>query len=107
MDGASVLTASTRVIWLGLGVIPYLGLVVVDAWMHERAREVPTLERISDIMDSWSKLLKAAAASALPAGSGSHSPRTIGSSINAAPCAVAIRKDHSASCVGRMRPDHR
>ena len=47
MDGASVLTASTRVIWLGLGVIPYLVLVVVDAWMHERAREVPTLERIT------------------------------------------------------------
>jgi len=47
MDGASVLTASTRVIWLGLGVIPYLGLVVVDAWMHERSREVPTVERIT------------------------------------------------------------
>jgi hypothetical protein len=28
-------------------VIPYLGLVMVDAWMHERAREVPTVERIT------------------------------------------------------------
>ncbi len=40
------MTASARVIWLGLGLIPYLGLVVVDAWMHERARKVPTIERI-------------------------------------------------------------
>jgi hypothetical protein len=41
------MTASARMIWLGLGVIPYLGLVVVDAWMHERARKVPAIERIT------------------------------------------------------------
>ena len=34
------------------------------------------------------------------------SPRRIGRSISAAPCAVAIRKDHSASCVGRIRASH-
>jgi len=39
------MTASARIIWLGLGAIPYLGLVAVDAWMHERARKVPGLER--------------------------------------------------------------
>jgi hypothetical protein len=40
------MTASARIIWLGLGAIPYLGLVALDAWMHERARKVPALERI-------------------------------------------------------------
>jgi hypothetical protein len=40
------MTASARIIWLGLGAVPYLGLVAVDAWMHERARKVPGLERI-------------------------------------------------------------
>lgn len=40
------MTASARIIWLGLGALPYLVLVAVDAWMHERARTVPPLERI-------------------------------------------------------------
>jgi hypothetical protein len=40
------MTASVRIVWLGLAAIPYLGLVAVDAWMHERARRVPGLERI-------------------------------------------------------------
>jgi hypothetical protein len=40
------MTGSARIIWLALGAVPYLGLVAVDAWMHERARKVPPLERI-------------------------------------------------------------
>jgi hypothetical protein len=40
------MTASARIILLGLGAVPYLCLVAVDAWMHERARKVPGLERI-------------------------------------------------------------
>jgi hypothetical protein len=40
------MTASARIIWLGLGAAPYLGLVAVDVWMHERARRVPGLERM-------------------------------------------------------------
>jgi len=39
------MTSSTRLIWLGLAALPYLGLAGVDAWMHERARKVPALER--------------------------------------------------------------
>jgi hypothetical protein len=39
-------TNTARVIWLGLGLLPYLSLVGVDAWMHERARTVPALERV-------------------------------------------------------------
>jgi hypothetical protein len=46
------MTASARVIWLGLGVIPYLSLVVVDAWMHERARKVPAIERITHYLSA-------------------------------------------------------
>jgi hypothetical protein len=34
-----------RLIWLGLGVLPYLGTVAVDAWMHETDRKVPVLEQ--------------------------------------------------------------
>ena len=41
------MTASARIVWLAVGVIPYLGLVVADAWMHERARKVPTVERVT------------------------------------------------------------
>jgi hypothetical protein len=41
------MTASARIVWLAVGAIPYLGLVVVDAWMHERARKVPTVERVT------------------------------------------------------------
>jgi hypothetical protein len=39
------MTSSTRLIWLGLAALPYLALAGVDAWMHERARKVPALER--------------------------------------------------------------
>jgi len=39
------MTSSTRLIWLGIAALPYLALAGVDAWLHERARKVPTLER--------------------------------------------------------------
>jgi len=39
------MTSSTRLIWLGLAALPYLALAGVDAWMHEKARKVPALER--------------------------------------------------------------
>jgi hypothetical protein len=39
------MSAATRVILLGASLIPYLALVSVDAWMHERARQVPRLEK--------------------------------------------------------------
>ena len=39
------MTGSTRFVWLALGLAPYLGLIGVDAWMHERARNVPVVER--------------------------------------------------------------
>jgi hypothetical protein len=46
------MTVSARIAWLAVGVIPYLGLVVVDAWMHERARKVPTVERITHYLSA-------------------------------------------------------
>lgn len=30
---------------LSIALAPYLAFVVIDAWMHERARQVPTLEQ--------------------------------------------------------------
>jgi len=39
-------TNGTRMIWLTLGILPYLGLVGADTWMHEVARKVPRTERI-------------------------------------------------------------
>jgi hypothetical protein len=35
----------SRLALLGTAVVPYLTLVSVDAWMHERARRVPRLEQ--------------------------------------------------------------
>jgi hypothetical protein len=32
-------------ILLGASLVPYVALVSVDAWMHERARQVPRLEQ--------------------------------------------------------------
>jgi hypothetical protein len=37
---------AARVILLGAAVAPYLALVSVDAWMHERARRVPRIEQL-------------------------------------------------------------
>ena len=33
-----------RTIWLGLALLPYLGLAAADAWVHERGRRVPRVE---------------------------------------------------------------
>lgn len=46
------MTASARIVWLAVGAIPYLGLVVVDAWMHERARKVPAVERVTHYLSA-------------------------------------------------------
>ena len=40
------MTGGTRVIWLTLGMLPYLSLVGADTWMHEAARKVPPTERV-------------------------------------------------------------
>jgi hypothetical protein len=37
---------ATRMLLLGAALAPYITLVSVDAWMHERARRVPRLEQI-------------------------------------------------------------
>jgi hypothetical protein len=37
---------ATRMLLLAAALAPYAALVSVDAWMHERARRVPGLERI-------------------------------------------------------------
>ena len=34
-----------RNLWLGLALVPYLAAAGVDAWMHERARQVPRVEQ--------------------------------------------------------------
>lgn len=34
-----------RLLVLSLAVAPYLGFVAIDAWMHEKARCVPTVEQ--------------------------------------------------------------
>jgi hypothetical protein len=39
------MTAATRLVLLGAALMPYVALVSVDAWMHERARRVPRLEQ--------------------------------------------------------------
>jgi hypothetical protein len=36
---------ATRMILLCAALVPYVALVSVDAWMHERARRVPRFER--------------------------------------------------------------
>ena len=36
---------ATRMMLLGAALTPYLALVGVDAWMHERARSVPRIEQ--------------------------------------------------------------
>lgn len=40
------MTAGARALWLGTSLLPYLTLVSVDAWMHERARKVPRTEQL-------------------------------------------------------------
>ena len=40
------MTSATRTVWLVRGLLPYLGLVSMDAWMHERTRQVPKVERL-------------------------------------------------------------
>lgn len=37
---------AARVMLLGAALAPYLALVSVDAWMHERARRVPRAEQL-------------------------------------------------------------
>ena len=39
------MTGPVRFVWLTLGLAPYLALIGVDAWIHERARKVPGVER--------------------------------------------------------------
>jgi hypothetical protein len=34
-----------RLLWLSLGLVPYLSLAGIDAWMHERHRRVPRIEQ--------------------------------------------------------------
>ena len=34
-----------RNLWLGLALLPYLAVAGVDAWMHERGRQVPRVEQ--------------------------------------------------------------
>jgi len=34
-----------RLLWLSLGLVPYLSLAGLDAWMHERDRRVPRVEQ--------------------------------------------------------------
>jgi hypothetical protein len=34
-----------RLLVLSLALTPYLGFVAIDAWMHEKARHVPTVEQ--------------------------------------------------------------
>jgi hypothetical protein len=40
------MTSATRIVSLGIGVLPYLGTAAIDAWMHERARKVPRIEQL-------------------------------------------------------------
>jgi len=37
---------AARVTLLGAALAPYLALVSVDAWMHEKARQVPRFEKV-------------------------------------------------------------
>ena len=39
------MTPATRMLLFGAALAPYAALVGFDAWMHERARRVPRLER--------------------------------------------------------------
>lgn len=40
-----IVSHSLRLVWLGLGLLPYIGAVAVDAWMHETDRKVPGFEQ--------------------------------------------------------------
>ena len=40
------MTSTTRMLLLGAALVPYVTLVGVDTWMHERERRVPRLERV-------------------------------------------------------------
>lgn len=40
------MNAATRMALLGAALVPYIAMVSVDAWMHERARRVPRLEQV-------------------------------------------------------------
>jgi hypothetical protein len=40
------MSSITRMILLGAALAPYVALVGIDAWMHERARRVPRLEQV-------------------------------------------------------------
>lgn len=39
------MVSATRMLLLGVALAPYVALIGVDAWMHERARRVPRLEQ--------------------------------------------------------------
>lgn len=39
------MTAATRLVLLAAALVPYAALAAVDAWMHERHRQVPRLEQ--------------------------------------------------------------
>lgn len=34
-----------RILMLSIGVLPYVGFVAIDVWMHEKARRVPRVEQ--------------------------------------------------------------
>jgi hypothetical protein len=40
------MNAVTRIVLLGTALTPYIALAGVDAWMHERERQVPRLEQV-------------------------------------------------------------
>lgn len=40
------MTGATRIVTLGIGLLPYLGTAGVDTWMHGRARKVPYIEQL-------------------------------------------------------------
>jgi hypothetical protein len=40
------MNSATRLALLGAALAPYVAVVSVDAWMHERARRVPRLEQV-------------------------------------------------------------
>jgi len=45
LPGPTAVTPGARLVWLGVGISPYLGLVGVDTWMHECARKVGRVEK--------------------------------------------------------------
>jgi hypothetical protein len=40
------MTSITRLLLLCAALVPYVALVSIDAWMHERSRRVPRLEQL-------------------------------------------------------------